>query len=160
MREASTFFILIAGSALAWSSPASAGPAEDATAAVTGVLDKFNGGDFKAFAAAHRDGAVIIDEFAPYQWGGTGSIKQWGADYTKDSEARGIKAGRIDYAKPIQANSDGTNAYIVLPTTYHFQQKGKKMAGKGSMTFVMAKSGAEWKIASWTYAGATPTPEN
>jgi len=33
------------------------------------------------------------------------------------------------------------------------------MAGKGSMTFVMTKVGATWKIASWTYAGATPSPE-
>ena len=160
MRSASTIFMFVAGTALAWTSPARAGPAEDATAAVTGVLDKFNGGDFKAFAAAHRDGAVIIDEFAPYQWSGAGSIKQWGADYTKDAKARGIVAGRVDYDKPIQATSDGTTAYIVLPTTYRFQQKGKKMAGKGSMTFVMAKAGAEWKIATWTYSGATPTPEN
>ena len=160
MRETSTFFILIAATALGWTSPARAGPAEDATAAVTGLLDKFNGGDIKAFAAAHREGALIIDEFAPYQWSGAGSIKQWGADYTRDAEARGIKAGRIDYAKPIQASSDGTAAYIVLPTTYRFEQKGKKMAGKGSMTFVMAKVGSEWKIASWTYSGATPTPGN
>jgi len=160
MRNATTIFIFIAGVALASTSPASAGPAEDATAAVTGVLDKFNGDDIKAFAAAHRDGAVIIDEFPPYQWGGPGSIKQWGADYTKDADARGIKAGRIDYAKPIQASSDGTTAYIVLPTTYRFEQQGKKMAGKGSMTFVMAKAGSEWKIASWTYSGATPTPVN
>ena len=156
MRAATNFLILIAGTALA-PSLAQAGPAEDATAAVTGVLDQFNGGDFNAFAAAHRDGAVIIDEFAPFQWAGPGSVKQWGADYTKDAAARGIKAGRVDYGKPLQATSDGTNAYIVLPTTYRFEQKGKKMAGKGSMTFVMAKAGAGWQIASWTYAGATPT---
>lgn len=160
MREPSTLFILFAGTALAWASPAWAGPADDATAAVTGVLDKFNGGDFKAFAAAHREGALIIDEFAPYQWSGAESVKQWGADYEKDAKAKGIVAGRVDYGKPIQSSSDGTTAYIVLPTTYRFQQKGKKMAGKGSMTFVMAKAGSEWKIASWTYAGATPTPEN
>jgi len=159
MRNASTFVIFIAGAVLA-PSLAHAGPAEEATAAVTGILDKFNGGDLKAFAAAHRDGAVIIDEFAPYQWGGPGSLKQWGADYTKDAAARGIKAGRIDYGKAIQANSDGTMAYVVLPTTYRFEQKGRKMAGKGSMTFVMARDGTGWKIASWTYAGATPTPGN
>lgn len=139
--------------------PVNAGPAEDATTAVTSVLDKFNAGDFKAFADAHRDGALIIDEFPPYQWGGPGSIKQWGADYEKDAAARGITAGRVDYEKPLQAHSDGNSAYVVLPTTYRFQQKGVKMAGKGSMTFVMARSESVWKIASWTYSGATPTPE-
>ena len=159
MRNTSTFLIFIAGTALA-PSLAQAGPAENATTAVTTVLDKFNGGDFNAFAAAHRDGAVIIDEFAPYQWGGPGSVKQWGADYEKDAKARGIKAGRVDYGKPLQASSDGTSAYIVLPTTYRFEQNGKKMAGKGSMTFVMVKAGGGWKIASWTYAGETPAPGN
>ena len=49
--------------------------------------------------------------------------------------------------------------YIVLPTTYRFMQGGKKMAGPGSMTFVMARGGDGWKISSWTYSGATPTPE-
>ena len=146
-------FLLAAG-------PATAGPAEDATATVTTVLDKFNGGDFDAFVAAHRDGALIIDEFAPYVWGGSGSAQQWGADYGKDAAARGISGGRIDYGKPLQAVSDGANAYIVLPTTYRFTQKGAKMAGAGSMTFVMSRTAGSWKISSWTYSGATPTPEN
>ena len=154
MRMKATFLILVAAA-----SPAFAGPAEDATAAVTTVLDKFNGGDFGAFAAAHQDGAIIVDEFAPFLWGGSGSIQTWGKDYDKDATARGISAGRIDYGKPVAASSDGTSAYIVLPTTYRFQQKGRKMAGKGSMTFVMRGGGKAWKIASWTYAGAEPTPE-
>lgn len=140
--------------------PANAGPAEDATSAVTTVLDKFNGGDIDSFFATHRDGALIVDEFAPYVWGGSGSAQRWAGDYMKDAEARGISGGRIDYGKPVHAASDGTAAYIVLPTTYRFNQKGAKMAGAGSMTFVMSRVGSDWKIASWTYSGANPTPEN
>jgi ketosteroid isomerase-like protein len=151
---------MLIASALLMTSPANAGPAEDATAAVTTVLDKFNGGDIEAFFAAHRDGALIIDEFAPYVWGGAGSAQKWAGDYMKDAEARGITGGRIDYGKPLQAASDGANAYIVLPTTYRFTQKGAKMAGAGSMTFVMTRTAGEWKISSWTYAGAAPPPEN
>jgi ketosteroid isomerase-like protein len=139
--------------------PANAGPAEDAAAAVASLLDKFNAGDIKAFADAHRDGALIIDEFPPYQWGGSGSLKRWGEDYTKDATARGITAGRIDYGPPLQAHSNGVSAYVVMPTTYRFQQKGAKMAGKGSMTFVMARTGGAWKISSWTYSGATPVAD-
>ena len=56
--------------------------------------------------------------------------------------------------------SDGNSAYVVLPTTYRFTRKGTKMAGKGSMTFVMRRAGSEWKIGSWTYSGATPVPED
>ena len=71
---------------------ARAGPAEDATAAVTTWLDKFNAGDMDAFYAGHRDGAVIVDEFAPYVWGGPQSAQHWLADYMKDAEARGSVA--------------------------------------------------------------------
>ena len=147
---------LILAGLVALSSPAIAGPAEDATASVTNVLDKFNAGDVDAFVNAHRDGAVIIDEFAPYTWGGAGSVKTWLDGYAADAAKRGISKGRVDYEKPIQANSDGTSAYIVLPTVYSFEQNGKKMAGKGSMTFVMVKTGKDWKISSWTYSGADP----
>ena len=77
----------------------------------------------------------------------------------RDAGARGISGGRVDYGPPIQANSDGTTAYIVLPTTYRFTQNGQRMSGRGSMTFVMARDGTTWKIASWTYAGETPGVE-
>jgi ketosteroid isomerase-like protein len=139
--------------------PATAGPVDDATAAVASVLDKFNAGDIKAFFAAHEESALIVDELAPYIWGGAGSVQRWAGDYTKDAEKRGISGGRMDYSTPVQANSDGTSAYLVLPTTYRFIQKGRKMSGKGNMTFVMSRRGADWKITSWTYAGATPAPE-
>jgi len=152
-------FMLAAGAALLAALPASAAPVDDAVATVTTTLDKFNGGDVGAFIAAHRDGAVIIDEFAPYTWGGSGSVQAWLESYSKDATARKISEGRIDYQKPLQANSDGSSAYIVLPATYRFKQDGKAMAGKGSMTFVMVKTGKEWKISSWTYSGAAPVAE-
>jgi ketosteroid isomerase-like protein len=141
------------------SSLAFAAPVDDAVASVTATLDKLNGGDVDAFVTAHTDGALIVDEFAPFVWTGSGSVQKWLGDYGRDATTRGISAGRIDYGKPIQANGHENSAYIVLPTTYRFMQKGQKMAGAGSMTFVMARSGAGWKISSWTYAGATPTPE-
>lgn len=139
--------------------PAHAGPAEDATAVVKNLLDKFNAGDIDSFFAGHQEGALIIDEFAPYVWGGPNSAQRWAGDYATDAKNKGISGGRVDYAGPLQATSNGTSAYVVLPTTYRFTQNGKKLAGKGSMTFVMARRGNDWKIASWTYSGATPVLE-
>ena len=155
MRRSALLFVL----PILIAAPAHAGPAEDASSAVTTILDRFNAGDVETFLAAHADGAVIVDEFAPYVWSGAGSAKRWVDDYANDADARGISGGRVDYAAPVQAVSDGSSAYIVLPTTYRFTQKGAKMAGKGSMTFVMNRAGDDWKIASWTYSGATPAPE-
>lgn len=149
MRNLSLFVM----SSIVLAAPAAATSAEDATRTVTGVLDKFNAGDINAFFAAHEHSAVIIDEFAPYSWTGANAVQHWAADYGKDAAKRGITGGHVDYGRPLQASSDGTHAYIVLPATYRFKQAGKRMAGKGSMTFVMQRHGAVWKIASWTYSG-------
>ncbi len=153
------FLVVLTAALMASATPTFAAPIDDATVTVTSVLDKFNGGDINAFFAAHRDGALIIDEFAPFVWGGPQSVQRWASDYEVDAKRRGIRDGRIDYGKPIQANSDGISAYIVLPATYRFTQNGTKMAGVGSMAFVMAHEPAGWKISSWTYSGATSTPE-
>ena len=138
---------------------AQAGPVEDASAFVTTILDKFNGGDARAFIDAHESNALIIDEFGQHVWTGNGSVERWMGDYEKDAKARGISAGRVDYMRPIAANGDASSVYVVLPTTYRFLQNGKKMAGAGSMTFIARNDGKGWKIASWTYSGATPAPE-
>ena len=135
-------------------------PADDATKFVTGIIDKFNGGDVKAWLSAQDDNALIVDEFPPHTWSGAGSPKKWLDAYAKDAETNGITGGRVDYGQPLQARSDGSNAYVVLPTTYRFMQKGQKMAEPSSMTFVMKRDGDAWKITSWTYsATAAAAPE-
>jgi ketosteroid isomerase-like protein len=142
--------------ALAFGAPAQAGPAEDAAATVTTVLDKFNGGDVDAFKAAHAANAVIIDEFGQHLWTGPDVAQRWLEDYGKDATARGISGGRVDYAAPIRASSDGKSAYVVLPTIYRFTQGGKAKSAAGTMTFVLNKGGNHWKIASWTYSAPEP----
>lgn len=149
-------------SLVAISAPAAAqtAPADDATKFVTTIIDKFNGGDTKAWLSAQLDNTLIVDEFAPHAWSGSGSPQRWLDAYAKDSQANGVSGGRVDYGKPLQATSDGKTAYVVLPTTYRFVQKGAKMAEPGSMTFVMKHDGKDWKIASWTYsAGGAAAPE-
>lgn len=145
--------------AAAWivfAAPAQAGPADDATAAVTAWLDKFNAGDVNAFKAGHAENPVIVDEFLPHLWSGPGAPQQWLEDYGKDSAAKGISGGHLDYAAPIRAESSGNSAYIVLPTIYRCQQGGKAKSAAGNMTFVMTKAGNDWKIASWTYSAPEP----
>jgi hypothetical protein len=155
----SALIVAVFTSTLLVAAPASAGPAEEATGFVTSIMDKFNGGDSKAFVAAHEDNAVIVDEFGRHIWTGTGTAKQWLDDFTKMSSADGITSPRVDYGKPLQANSDGNFAYVVLPTTYRFVQKGAKMAEPGSMTFVVHHYGQQWKIVSWTYSGGAASPD-
>lgn len=162
-------FVLVAATLACWPVAASSQPAatprpassaaDDATAFVTGMIDKFNAGDTEAFLAAHEDNALIIDDFGQHLWMGPGTAKHWLDDYAKQSSALGDSGGHMDYGKPIASNADGNSVYVVMPTTYRFVEKGTKMAGAGSMTFVVKREADGWKIASWTYSGATPVPE-
>ena len=141
---------------IAFVSPAVAGPAEDATAAVTSWIDKFSAGDFSTFHTAHAPNAVIVDEFGPRLWTGPNASQRWFDDYVKDAKAKGITGGRMDYAAPIRVDADANSAYIVLPTIYRIQQGGKAKSAAGNMTFVMSRVGNEWKIAAWTYSAPEP----
>jgi ketosteroid isomerase-like protein len=135
-------------------------PADDATKFVTSIIDKFNAGDAKAWVSAQADDTMIVDEFAPHAWSGAGSAQHWLEDYVKDAQANGVSGGRVDYGKPLQVSSDGSTAYVVLPTTYRFVQKGTKMAEPSNMTFVMKHGADGWKITSWTYsATAAAAPQ-
>ncbi|WP_205478521.1 nuclear transport factor 2 family protein [Sphingomonas arenae] len=138
--------------------PAWAAPADDAAAAISAILDKFNAGDAKAFVDAHTADAVLVDEFAPHVWQGTGSAGRWLDDYGKYAEAAGISGASVAHGTPLQAASDGKGAYIVLPTTLTFAQGGKKMSASGSMTFVMSKEADNWKIRGWTYSAPAAAP--
>lgn len=150
--------IVLAASAwgLVATGPAIAGPAEDATAFVTKAIDQFNGGDVNAWLTAQDDDTLIVDEFAPHLWIGSGSAQRWLQAYSVDAKGKGITGGRVDYGKPLQATSDGTTAYIVMPTIYRFIQNGTKMAEPSNMTFVMKHGHAGWKITSWTYSATGP----
>ena len=152
MKQAMFFLVATAVFAV----PASAGPAEDATAAVTTWLDKFNAGDTNAFVAGPAANPVIVDEFGPYLWTGADAPQRWLADYGKDAAAGGISEGRLDYAAPIRASAGGNGAYIVLPTIYRMKQGGQARSAAGTMTFVMTRAGNEWKIAAWTYSAPPP----
>jgi hypothetical protein len=149
--------LLIAGATSVASAAAAqpAVPADQATQFVTTIIDKFNGGDTRGWLSAQESNTQIVDEFAPYAWTGAGSPQRWLDGYAKYAQANGVSGGRVDYGKPLQATSDGKSAYVVLPTTYRFVQKGIKMAEPSTMTFVLKHEGNGWKIASWTYAAAS-----
>jgi ketosteroid isomerase-like protein len=154
-----SFRLATAAALLAFAVPVSATPADDAVSAARAWLDAFNAGNMNAFYAGHIASPVIIDEFAPYVWSGPDAPKTWAQGYDADSKAHGITDGRVDYAAPIRAESDGKTAYIVFPTVYRLKQNGRSMSAAGNMTFVMNRVGDAWKIASWAYSAPAPAPD-
>jgi ketosteroid isomerase-like protein len=153
--------VLMAAVALTAAVPhaAFASPANDAVKAVTTWLDKFNAGDMQAFFAGHAASPVITDEFPPYIWTGKDAPQRWAQSFGADAKAHAITDPHMDHGAPLRADSDGSSAYIVIPTVYHVKESGKPMSAKGSMTFVMTHGDGSWKIASWTYSAPAPTPD-
>jgi ketosteroid isomerase-like protein len=148
---------LAAVSVLLFASAAQAGDAAvDATIRQFG--DAFNKGDVKAAKALHVAAPTIIDEFAPHSWSGPKAFDSWLADLTKSEAAEGKTGGQVAISTPTREVISGASAYVIVPATYTFKQKGGVIRETAQMTFVLAKQASGWKIRSWTWTGAEGIP--
>jgi len=113
--------------------------------------DGMSKGDVDKAAEAHVATPTIIDEFPPYTWAGTGSFAAWGADFGKDSTAKGIENPKLAVGKVHRMLVDGDHAYVVADAMYTFKQNGMVMGENATMTFVLNKTADGWKIAAWSF---------
>jgi ketosteroid isomerase-like protein len=133
--------------------------AQDAVSApISQFMDGFNKGDVAAARATHLPDPVIIDEVSPHIWRGTGAFDAWVADLMKDSAAQGITDQSVELGTPTRTLVTGDSAYVIVPSTYRFKQKGTAMSEVAQMTFALRKTAAGWKIAAWTWTGPNATP--
>ena len=130
--------------------------AQDKTAALAVVhqfVDSFNKGDVKAAIAACADQTSIIDEFAPYEWSGSGGCAKWMNDYDADVKKNGVTDGFVTLGAPRHLDVTGDRAYVVVPTDYVYKQKGKAMKESGSILTVALQKGADgWRIVGWAWS--------
>jgi ketosteroid isomerase-like protein len=125
----------------------------DAMASVHQFIDGFNKGDIKSALAACADETSIIDEFPPYAWGGSGGCSKWANDFDADAKKNGITDGNVTLGKAKHIDIAGDRAYIVVPATYAFKQNGKPVKEAGaSLTVVLQKTDAGWRITAWSWA--------
>lgn len=131
----------------------------DVIAPVHQFIDGFNTGDTKSACAAFSSGDItIIDEFPPHRWDGPHAAKDWAADYDKHAQATGVSDGAVKYDAPTRTEIEGDLAYVIIPTTYLYKERGQPMVEKGQMTFVLHAEQGIWKIRSWTWSGEKPHP--
>lgn len=152
--------VIAAAAALSLSiaTPALAGSDD---AAVLKVIHQFadgvNAGDSnKALTAVSSDNSVVIDEFAPFVWQGKTGIADWFNDYGMDAEDRGVTGAKVGLGEPVRVVNDGKNAYVLLPVTYDYQQKGVAMHEDGTMTCTLSKSSGIWLLTGWSWNGHAP----
>ena len=125
---------------------------KDVMAPVHQFVDGFNKGDTKSALAACADQTSIIDELPPHEWHGAGACGTWADDYDANAKKDGITDGVVTLGKPRHVDVTGDRAYVVVPASYKFKQKGKPVAEIGSMlTVALQKGPAGWRMTAWTW---------
>lgn len=146
--------ILFAALAAAFlAAPALASDQDDAMATVKQFIDGFNSGDVDSAIAACAPETDIIDDFAPYLWDGEGACDAWVNDYDVWAKANGVSGGVVTAKTPKHVDVVGDDAYVVLPVSYEYMMKGKKVSEPNSLlTVVLQRSDEGWRIAGWAWS--------
>ena len=133
--------------------PAAASDQTDAMAVVNRFIDAMNKGDTKTAFATCATPASIVDEFPPYAWQGATACADWAADFDTFNKKNGITDPVATIGKPRHVDVTGDRAYAVIPATYTYKEKGKKVTESGSvLTAALQKSSAGWVITGWAWS--------
>jgi hypothetical protein len=124
-------------------------------APITKFIDAFNKGDMAGAAATHASEAdqVIIDEVSPFMWVGAQAFKTWAADLVADAKKQGMTDQKVTLSPATRVESNGSEAYVVVPAVYSFKRGGVAMRESAQMTFALKKAAAGWLIHGWTWTG-------
>ena len=135
-------------------------PDPELMAPIQRFVDSFNKGDTAAAAATHAATAdlAIIDEVSPYLWRGPKAFQAWSADLDSESKKRGITDQVVTISAPTREESNGDQAYVVVPAVYTFKERGVAMREAAQMTFALKKGTGGWLIHGWVWTGPKPQP--
>jgi len=129
----------------------------DVEATIRQMMDGFNKGDIAAVKAAHVASPTIVDNVPPFLWSGPGAFDQWLADLTKAEASEGKSEGNVTFAPLVDKLIRGDRASVVARSIYTFKQKGHTRREDGYTAFVLVKTGADWKVESWSWASPAAT---
>jgi hypothetical protein len=116
---------------------------------VTQFADGFNKADSQSTLALCAHQTSITDEFPPHTWQ---TCSAWFNDYNTWAKKNGVTNGMVTLGDPKHVEITGNRAYLVVPTTFTYEQNGKPMKEEGSMlTLVLQKTAAGWRITAWTW---------
>jgi ketosteroid isomerase-like protein len=125
----------------------------DVMAVVKQWDDAFNTGDTKSALAACADQTSIIDDLPPHEWHGAGGCSRWMHDadaFFKKNEMTNVVS---TLGKPRHVDVTGDRAYVVVPATLTYTEKGKPVKDKtATVTMALQKSESGWHITGWSWA--------
>lgn len=133
--------------ALLWTLNPAAAENAGAIAAVQKANDSFNKGNKQEWLAVCGAEPVIIDNFAPFRWDGTTACEDYWDANDADSKKNGITDEVVTLGKPWHVAVTADRAYVVVPTTDTYRQKGKSVTRSGSVwTFALQKVASGWIV--------------
>jgi len=127
-------------------------------APINRFIDAFNKGDMAGAAAAHssKGDVVIMDEVPPFLWRGAQALQSWATDLEADAKKRGMTDAKVTLEAATRAETNGVDAYVIVPAVYSFNEKGTAMRETAQMTFILKKDASGWLIHAWTWTGPKP----
>jgi hypothetical protein len=124
-------------------------------APITKFIDAFNKGDMAGAAATHASEAdlVIVDEVPPFLWRGAQALKTWAGDLEAYAKNHGMTDQKVTLSAAARVESNGSDAYVVVPAVFSFTHDGVAWRESAHMTFALKKGAAGWLIHGWTWTG-------
>jgi ketosteroid isomerase-like protein len=121
---------------------ASASDVTSVKAAVRHLIADSNAGNDSAFLADFTEPAVLVDEYAPFNWLGAkdGWLNAFNA-YNKQNAISDAKTTPLAFR---HVNVGGDRAYVVLRSLYTYKDHGKLKREPGTEVFTLQKSGGKW----------------
>lgn len=125
---------------------------DDALRTVRRYVEAFNDGDADAMAACFTASGCILDGMAPHLWQGAEAPRDWYADVLTEGEHHGATDYLVQLGEPSHCAVTGDAAYVVMPATMTFTQRGRHIAQAGaSFTAALRHDGGTWRIAAWAW---------
>lgn len=138
--------------AMAIATAASASVRSDVMEAVHRWTEAFGRQTFNTDVAPCTEDAVVIDDFSPHVWQGSGACSRW----FKGFEAWAAKAAVTDAAlrlgKIRHLDLDGGFAYLVARITLTYIKAGKSVEFPGTLTMTLRKEKNAWHVSGVAWA--------
>ena len=150
--------MILAGALLLAVAPGAKAAGADVETTISQFSAALHAGDSKAAKTFLTARTVILDDVAPYYWGGAKAFDNWQADLAKASAVKGMSEEDAALGAPTRVEVTGDHAYAILPATHTFKMKGRMMREVAQLTFILARDPAGWKITSWTWTGPKAKP--
>jgi hypothetical protein len=119
---------------------------------IMAVLKQWNDADEAKSVATCAEEASVTDDVPPFEWHGPGACSRWQKDYDAYLQREGMSDASGTIGKPRQLIISADRAYAVLPATFAFTRKGRRVKVIATATFALHKTDAGWRITAWTWA--------